>query len=261
MRLVLVAVSLAWVFGCRPAQTEPLVSQVKRVQLERDKKLNAYHVVVESRQGDEQAKHEFSFRAPNRSRGTISSPQPLTLSFDGTRFYKLSPAEKKFETYELSLSQQSAAYFLASTFTPFVPEGYRTLLLPSTGVTVKKVTHPKAADAVEVTVSLEGATVVWVLRWPSGDVLSKRSGDTVLSVDEEHCDSALGLCVPKLVTQRNRGVVEATTSLLTIELNPQIPNDFFTLSAPEGFHAEKHELVETKSDQPVRQKADASWEP
>ena len=152
---------------------------------------------------------------------------------------------------EIKLSPENAAYFLASTFTPFVPEGYRTLLLPSKGVTLRRLTHPKAAEAVEVTVSVEGATVVWVLRWPAADVLSKQVGPTVLSVDEELCDEQLGLCVPKLVTQRRNGVVEATTALTSISLNPQIPNDFFTLTAPEGFHAEKHELVETKSDEPV----------
>lgn len=260
MRFVFLSMSLV-LLGCRSGSTESLVSEVKRVQLERDKKLNAYHVVVESEQGEARAKHEFFFRSPNRSRGVISAPEPLTLSFDGARFYKLTPAEKKLEIYELALTQENAAYFLASTFTPFVPEGYRTLLLPSRGVTVKRVSHAKAADAVEVTVSVDGATVVWVLRWPSGDVLSKRAGEIELTVDQEHCDQALGLCVPKLVTQRHNGVVQATTSLITIELNPQIPNDFFTLTAPEGFHVEKHELVETKSDEPVRQKADASWQP
>jgi outer membrane lipoprotein-sorting protein len=250
--------------GC-PSATPPssaaLVAQVKRRQLERDAKLNSYHVVVDSTQGEATARHEFYYRAPNRSQGTLWSPEALTLSFDGTRFFKVTPAEKKFETYALKLSKDDAAYFLASTFTPFVPEGYRTLLLPSRGVTARLVTHPKAREAVEVTVSVDEVTVVWVLRWPSGDVLSKRVGATEVTVDDEWCDTALGLCVPKRVTQRRNGVVEATTSLTAISLNPQIPNDFFTLVPAEGFHTEQRELVESKSDESLQQKADASWQP
>jgi len=247
--VVIAAVSLV-MLGC-PSAPSVSVSEVKRALQERDRKLTAYHLRVDSQQGALKARHEFFFRSPNRSRGIILEPEPMTLAFDGTLFFKLTPAEKKFETYEIKLSPENAAYFLASTFTPFVPEGYRTPMLPSRGVTVRKLTHPQAADAVEVTVSVEGATVVWVLRWPTADVLSKQVGGTVLSVDEEHCDEKLGLCVPKLVTQRLNGVVEATTALTSISLNPQIPNDFFTLTAPEGFHAEKHELVETKSVEPV----------
>ncbi len=248
-RLLLVALT-AGLWGC-PSTPPSLVNEVKRVLAERDRKLTSYHVVVDSAQGTEKAKHEFFYRAPNRSRGTITEgPEPQTLSYDGLKFYKITPGEKKFEAFDVKLSPENAAYFLASTFTPFVPEGFRTPLLPSKGVTARKVAHPKAPDALEVTVTVEGATVVWVLRWPSGDVLLKRVGSIELSVDEEHCDQALGLCVPKLVTQRESGVVQATTSLTTIELNVAIPNDFFTLKAPEGFHGETHELVETKQDSP-----------
>ena len=238
-----------------------LVSEVKRALQERDKKLTSYHVVVESRQGEAKAKHEFFYRAPNHSRGTILEPEPMTLAFDGLRLFKETPKEQKLEAFDIKLSPENAAYFLASTFTPFVPEGFRTPLLPSKGVTAKKTTHPWASEAVEVTVAVEEATVVWVLRWPSGDVLSKRVGATELRVDAELCDEALQLCVPKLVTQRTGEAVEATTSLTRIELNTPIPNDFFTLKATEGFHVVKQELVEPKSDEPVAQKADASWAP
>lgn len=257
MRLVVWLVTAVAVLGCPARPTQ--VSELKSLLQARDQKLISYHVRVDSLQGAASAKHEFFYRAPNRSLGTVTEPEPLTLAFDGTRVFKVTPAEKKFEVFELRLLPENAAYFLASTFTPFVPEGFRTPLIPSRGVSVKKVTHPHAADAVEVTVTLEDATVVWVLRWPSGDVLSKRVGATELSVDEEWCDAPLGLCVPKKVTQRSNGVLEATTFMTSIELNPEIPNDFFTLKAPSGFHAEQHELVET-ADEPAQQKAGASWQ-
>lgn len=241
----------------------PLPSEVKRVLAARDAKLGSYHVKIDSVQGEAKASHEFFFRSPNHSLGAIVSPNPLTMAFDGQRFFKQTPAEKKHETYELKLSKENAALFLTSTFAPFVPEGFRTPLMPSAGVTVKKTSHPRARDAVLVTAALDGLTVMWVLRWPAGDVLAKRVGEVELSVDEEYCDETLELCVPKKITQRRGpgGVAEATTVLTLIELNPRIPNDFFTLAPSAGFHTEQHEIVETKRDEDVQQKVGASWQP
>ncbi len=246
-----------------PHDAAPSPSEVRRVLGTRDVKLSSYHVKIDTEQGEAKASHEFFFRAPNHSLGTIFSPEPVTMAFDGRRFFKEMPLEKMHETYELKLSRESAALFLTSTFTPFVPEGFRTPLMPSSGVTVKKTSHPRARDAVLVTAVAEGLTVMWVLRWPTGDVLAKRAGEVELSIDEEYCDQKLELCVPKKVTQRRGpgGTVEATTVLTLIELNPRLPNDFFTLTPSAGFHTEQHEIVETKRDEAVQQKVDASWQP
>ena len=255
MRIVAVCLVAASLASCTKPPAEPLaepglVSQMKQALAEREKRLTSYQLSVMTKQGDAEATHEFSYRAPNRTLGTILTPAPMTLGFDGTRFFRVTPDQKKFETYELKLPFDKSALFLSSTFAPFVPEGYRTPLIPSQHVTAKRVAHPKGPDAVELTVVAndEGTdlTITYVLRHPSGELLAKRVGATELSVEQEHCDAALKLCVPMVVTQRENGVVVATTTVTKVVLNPALPADRFTLTAPEGYLTERHELVEAK---------------
>lgn len=237
--------------GC-PKETEApaanLVSDAKRALAERDRRLGHYQVEATSTQGDQTATYGFVYRAPGRVKGTVLTPSPVTLSFDGTRFFKLSMAEKKLEAFELKLPQEKAALFLTTQFAPFVPEGFRTPLLPSKGVVAAK--H---ADGVELIIKTadEGREVEvrYLLRLPSGDFRSKQTkvGDAVseVKVEAEHCDVTLGLCVPKVVVQRENGTEVGRTTFTRIDLTAEVPNDAFTLSAPEGFALEKHELVET----------------
>lgn len=239
-----------------PAPVEPsspLVAEMKKALAERDRRLASYHFVADSKQGDADAHHELFYRSPNKSRGVVTAPEAMTLSFDGARFFRVLDAPKKFEVYELKLPADKAAFFLASTFQPFAPEGFRTPLVPLRGVVAKKVAHPKAPEAVELSVATKdetGAdiTVTYTLRFPTGDFLGKRStvGAQVneLLVEAEQCDEALKLCVPTKLTQKTDGQVVGSTSISKVELNPELPNDSFTLTAPEGFATEKHELVE-----------------
>lgn len=244
--------------GC-PKETqapENLASEARRALAERDRRLASYLVEATTTQGDQVATHTFLYRAPNRVKGTVTAPTPLTLAFDGRRFFKLAPAEKKLEAYEMKLPQEKAALFLMTQFGPFVPEGYRTPLLPTKGVTAKRVAHPKAADAVELVVTMPEQTppmvITWHLRLPSGDFLGKktRAGeqDSELVVEEEHCDAARGLCVPKVVVQREGGKEVGRTTFTRIALGAEVANDAFTLAAPEGFTLEPHELVESGKD-------------
>ena len=253
------ALTLASCTSCRDgaAAQSPeaqLVSEMKQVLSERDKRLASYHLAATSKEGEAAASHELFYRAPNRSRGVMLAPEALTVAFDGTKLYRLTPAAKKLEVFELKLPVDKASFFLASTFTPFVPEGFRAPLLPQKGVTAKKVAHPKGPDAVELTVATrdEAAgdiSVTYVPRFPTGDFLGKRTtagGRTAETVvDEEHCDTALKLCVPKALRSLEDGKVVHSTTLTTVELNPELPNDSFTLVAPEGFATEPHEVVET----------------
>ncbi|MBL8923155.1 MAG: hypothetical protein JNJ54_30170 [Myxococcaceae bacterium] len=233
---------------------ENLASEARRALAERDKRLGHYFVEVTSTQGDALATHTFVYRAPNRVKGTLLTPQPMTLSFDGTRFFKLSPAEKKLEAFELKLPADKAALFLTTQFSPFVPEGYRTPLLPSKGVAAARVAHPKGPEAFELVHSTpdekgQPITVTWHLRYPSGDFLAKttRAGAVTneVVVDEEQCEQRLSLCVPKVVVQRENGAELGRTTFTRIDLSAEVPNDAFTLAAPEGFTVEKHELVES----------------
>ena len=155
MRSVAVCLVVASLSCTKPPAAEPsepgLVSQMKQALAEREKRLTSYQLSVSTKEGDAEATHEFSYRAPNRTLGTVLTPAPMTLGFDGTHFFRLTPDQKKFETYELKLPFDKAALFLSSTFSPFVPEGYRTPLIPSHHVTAKRVSHPKGPEAVELT--------------------------------------------------------------------------------------------------------------
>ncbi len=242
--------------GCpkEPAKApENLASEARRALAERDKRLTSYLVEVSTTQGDQTATHTFVARG-NRVKGSLLTPTPMTLAFDGTRFFKLSPAEKKLEAFELKLPAEKAALFLTTQFSPFVPEGYRTPLLPSKGVTATKVPHPKGPEAFELVVSTpdeagKPITVTYVLRFPGGDFLSKKTQaggvTSELVVEAEHCDVKLSLCVPKVVVQRENGAELGRTTFTRIELSPEVPNDAFSLTAPEGYTFEKHELVES----------------
>ena len=242
--------------GCpkEPAKApENLASEARRALAERDRRLTGYLVEVSTTQGDQTATHTFVARG-NRVKGTLLTPTPMTLSFDGTRFFKVSPAEKKLEAFELKLPAEKAALFLTTQFAPFVPEGYRTPLLPSKGVTATKVAHPRGPEAFELVVSTpdetgKPITVTYLLRYPGGDFLAKKTQaggvTSELVVDAEQCDTKLSLCVPKLVVQRENGVELGRTTFTRIELTPEVPNDAFSLTAPEGYTFEKHELVES----------------
>lgn len=248
--------SVLLLLGCpkEPSKgPENLASEARRALAERDKRLGSYVVEVSTTQGDQTATHTFVARG-NRVKGTLLTPTPMTLAFDGTRFFKLSPGDKKLEVFELKLPAEKAALFLTTQFSPFVPEGYRTPLLPSKGVTATKVAHPKGPEAFELVVSTpdetgKPITVTYVLRFPGGDFLGKKTQaggvTSELVVEAEQCDAKRSLCVPKVVVQRENGAELGRTTFTRIELSPEVPNDAFSLTAPEGYTFEKHDLVES----------------
>ncbi|MCA2981008.1 MAG: hypothetical protein INH41_00990 [Myxococcaceae bacterium] len=260
MRLsaVVLACGLA---GCPRGGPPPenLASEARRALAERDRRLERYRVEATSTQGDETARYVFSFRAPNRVKGVMLAPTPLTLSYDGTHFFRLVPSEKKLAAFALKLPPEKAAVFLLTQFSPFVPEGYRAPLLPSKGVVATKVAHPRGPEAFElrvVTPDEGGAPITSVthLRYPSGDFLQKKTtvGQRVseLVVEEERCDAARALCVPQRVVQRENGAELGRTEFTRVDLSPELAADAFTLTAPEGFALETHELVEATPSPP-----------
>lgn len=223
-----------------PAVPASLVSEAKKALAEREKRLTSFKLVVDSTEGEQRAHHEFAFRSPNKSRGHMTTPQDVELAFDGATFVRLLHAEKKFEVANLDLPPAERAFFLASAFMPFVPEGYRAPLLPQTGVEGKKVSREGAPEAVELTVKPgDGVTVIYVLRLPAGDFLEKRTlaegKERVLRVEQERCDQALALCVPTRLVEKLGDQVLGTTELSAIELNPALPQDYFSVKAPEGW--------------------------
>ena len=216
-----------------------LAAEARRALAERDRRLTSFRLSVETTQGADVAKHEVAFRSPNKSRGRLLVPTDLELAFDGQNFVRLKHAEKRVEQVELALPPADRALFLASTFMPFVPEGYRSPPLPSQ-LEAKRVTHPRAPDAVEVRATPEpGVTVTWVLRLPAGDFLEKRTeanGSVKhLEVTAVRCDEALKLCVPTTLAETVDGKPLGTTTVTAAELNPELPQDVFAPKPPEGY--------------------------
>ena len=237
--------------GCRKEATpaELLLSQVKQALADRDARLRSYHLVAVTKEGEAQATHAFFFRSPNQLRAVVAAPTPLEWSFDGTRLYQLQSEAKTFSTFELKLPPAKASIFLHSTFSPFVPEGFRAPLMPAKGVSATRVTHPMGPEAVELKLSPgEGVTVTWVLRWPTADFLERRTqagaGTGELKVEAEHCDAALKLCVPRRAAQFVDGQRQVTTELTTLELNLELPAEAFTPAVPAGWTRETRQVVE-----------------
>lgn len=220
--------------------SSPLLAEARRALAERERRLTSFQLVVDTREGDQKAHHEFAFRGPNKSRGRMTAPQDLELAFDGAQLVKLEHAARRYEVVPLDLPPQERAYALASTFMPFVPEGYRSPLLPQTGVEAKRVTYPGADEAVELLVRPGGGvTVTYVLRLPWGDFLEKRTVtdgvERVLRVEAETCDKGLKLCVPTWLVERLGTKVLGSTAVTSVELNPELPQDFFAPKKPAGW--------------------------
>ncbi|MFZ5446354.1 MAG: LolA family protein [Myxococcota bacterium] len=231
---------LLLITACTRASEAPppasLVAEVKRALAERERRLTSFRIEVDTTEGETRAHHEFAFRAPNKSRGHVTKPNEVELAFDGTRLMRVLYPSKNVEVVPLDLPPQDRAYFLASTFMPFAPEGFRAPLLPLSGVEAKRVTRagkPEAFEAVEVTVKpAPDVTIVYVLRLPAGDFLEKRTlaegKERVLRVEQERCDEKLALCVPVKLTESLGGQPLGTTEVTKVELNPELPQDWFT---------------------------------
>jgi outer membrane lipoprotein-sorting protein len=213
----------------------PTIGDVKRVLAEREKRLLSFHIVVSTDEGEHHAEHEFWFRSPNKSRGHLLLPQEVELVFDGTKLVRVLYPARVVEPIPLDMPPQQRAFFLASTFMPFAPEGYRTPLLPMSGITVKQ-----TADRVTLDVDPgEGVKVKYVLRWPSGDFLEKRTfsagNERVLKVLAEKCDEKAKLCVPVKLEESLTGLDGAAeplgrTEVSLVEFNPPVSEQFFSLS-------------------------------
>ncbi|RJS18415.1 hypothetical protein DRW03_25160 [Corallococcus sp. H22C18031201] len=258
MRLLLLLSCVALV-ACRSrsATEEPgaLLSQARQRLGERDAKLAHYRLEGTQREGDSaQASFTFTYRAPQRMLGTVTAPMSRTVAWDGTHLFEKLDEPKQFTTFANELPPEKLSGFLTEVFAPFVPEGFRAPLLLRS-VTAKRVTHARARDAVELSMKLEGAEaegleVAYVLRWPTLDFLAKRThapdgGTSEVRVEDEHCDAALQLCVPRRLTRWVDGKQVGETSLSRVDLQAALPNDTFTLVAPAGYTAQSRTLVES----------------
>ncbi|QDE71549.1 MULTISPECIES: hypothetical protein [Myxococcus] len=241
--------------------TATLLPEVKAGLAAREAKLKSYRIAGTVQDaGLEPVTFTFEYRAPQRLRGTLGPPASRTFAWDGAHFFQQLDGEKRFSTFTSELPPAKLAGFLSETFHPFMPEGFRTPLLLS-HATVRRATHPLAPQAVELVQKLEGDAagleMVYVLRWPQLDFLGRRtvSPDGAAAeerVEEEHCDAALSLCVPKRLGRWQGGKRVGETVLTRVELNAALPNDGFTLTAPEGYDVQTRTLVEsTPATQPT----------
>jgi outer membrane lipoprotein-sorting protein len=256
MRVCSLSLVLLVLSGCTRPGEDPnaLLNEVKKRLSERESKLTSYQLEGRTSEGGtESVGFTFAYRSPQRMRATLGAPISRTFSWDGEKLFELSEADKRFTTFTTELPPERRAGFLTETFAPFTPEGFRAPLLP-VGTSARRASSPKAPEVVELTATLadpaaQGLEVSYTLRWPTMDFLSKRSraGDGTESevrMEEEHCDEAIKLCVPKRLTRWVKGEKVGETTLSKVELNATLPNDAFTLAAPEGYDVQKKTLVD-----------------
>ncbi|WP_164017500.1 hypothetical protein [Pyxidicoccus trucidator] len=255
-RLLLPCVLLA-LAGCPRKGADAnanLASEVKTRLAEREAKLTSYRIAGTVKdEGQEALSFTFDYRAPQRMRGSLGPPASRTFAWDGTHLFQQVDGEKSFSTFKSELPPAKLVGFLNQTFSPFTPEGFRAPMLLRSA-TARRATHPRAPEAVELVQKLEGEAegveMVYVLRWPRLDFLGKRTRapdgtEAEERVEEEHCQESLGLCVPKRLTRWLGGRQVGETVLGRVELNATLPNDAFTLSAPEGYSVQSKTLVES----------------
>jgi hypothetical protein len=257
MRACLLLLTLCFLTGCnRQRDNTHLLSEVKRRLSERDAQLTSYRLEGVTREnGQEPLGFGFSYRAPQKMIGTLRAPVSRTFAWDGVRLFEQNDKDKRFITFANELSPERRAGFLTETFAPFTPEGFRAPLLP-VELSAKRTAHARAPEAVEVTGQVtqsptESLQVTYVLRWPSMDFLGRQTrlpDGTLIEVrlEEEHCDEALKLCVPQKLTRWVKGEKVGETMLSQVELNPALPNDTFTLVAPEGYEVQTKTLVNSE---------------
>jgi hypothetical protein len=235
--------------------------QVRQRLAARDATLTHYQLAGTVKdEGLEPVSFTFDYRAPQRMRGSLGSPPVRTFAWDGTRLYEQQHAEKRFTTFTSELPPAKLAGFLAETFGPLTPEGFRAPLLTSK-VVARRTSHPRAPEAVELVEALDDGggkqALIYMLRWPALDFLGKRtraadgSTEAEVRVEEEHCEEAARLCVPKRLTRWVAGRQVGETVLTRVELSAAVPNDSFTLAAPEGYEVRTRTLVEAAPPSPA----------
>jgi outer membrane lipoprotein-sorting protein len=237
--------------GCRRGdESSALLTDAKQRLSARDGKLTSYALAGTAHEGPQTMDFQFAYRAPQKMLGTLGAPASRTFAWDGEHLYERDDTAKRFVTYDSgTLGAEGRAGVLTGLFTPFVPEGFRVPLLPGQGVSARRTTHPRGPEAVELTVKPAGTDVevTYVLRWPAMDFLGKRtrSGEATaeIRVEEEQCEQALALCVPRRLTQWSAGQQVADTTLSRVELNPALPAETFTLVAPGGYGVETKTLA------------------
>jgi len=231
--------------GCRRGDdAATLLTGVRQRLATRDGKLTSYVLEGTASEGGQTMDFQFAYRSPLKMLGTLGAPASRTWAWDGERLVERDDGARRFFTYQGTLTPERRMGVLTQLFSPFVPEGFRAPLLPGQGVTARRASHPLAPEAVELTVKPPGSDVevTYVLRWPTLDFLGKRvrGGESAseLRVEEEQCEPGLGLCVPRRLTQWAGEQQVARTVLTRVELNPSLPAETFTLTAPRGYAVE-----------------------
>ena len=247
--------------GCsrRAEEGAPLLAEARRRLAARDGRLTSYVLEGTAQEAGQRLSFRFAWRSPQWMLGVLGAPVSRAVAWNGEHLYEQSDAEKRFTTYRNELSPEKRAGFLTATFAPFTPEGFRAPLLPSAGVQARRTSHARAPEAVELTVRPEGegsgVEVAYVLRWPAMDFLGKRlvapGTSTEVRVEEEQCDEGLGLCVPRKLTFWTDNQQVNETVLGRVELNPTLPADTFTLTAPPGYEALTRTLVDAPAAEPA----------
>ena len=252
--LIAAGFCLLGVSGCRPPppKVDRLAMAVQQALAMREGKLSRFMFGAKLDQRDQPlTSFDFTFRAPGRMRGRFYRPRQETLSFDGTSVFQVLPDQKVFRKLALPPSPEARGLRLTQRFAPFIPEGFRMPDLPWNSVHATPVSHPRAPEAVALSVDLPPENgkphlLTYTVRWPSGDFLVRReeSADGVVEtrVEDENCDQKAGFCTPLKMSTFKNSVKTQSLEILELEMNESPAVEEFTLTPPAGYTVENAAL-------------------
>ncbi len=227
------------------------VEEVQSVLVERERKVHSYRIEGTVSEAGQTAAFRFAHRAPNRMLAELKGETPRTFAFDGERLMELSPKESRVQIFDLGGKPEEVAVQLHQIFQSFVPDGFRTPVIDWSKASARKVSHPLAPQALELSSEVQDPSGLvraeYVLRWPSGDLVERRlvygEQKMVMKIAREHCDDRLKLCVPSRLEQTVNGTPGAIVDLTSVELNATLPKDAFTPAVPEGWSVDRKPLL------------------
>ncbi|MFN0062878.1 MAG: hypothetical protein ACKVPX_10220 [Myxococcaceae bacterium] len=222
---------LACFVGCRfgDSSAEPLSLEKLRVTLaQREAKLGGFEAAFASTPVDpleQQRAWRVAFRQPAALRVDAFSPDKAVHVYDGESYW-VSRGEEPLRVNTVPDDAAERAGFLAETFRPFLPEGFRTPLFPTRGTRAKRIAHPKGPVAVAITTEIAQDSaaplrVTTLLRWPSGDFLETRwegsDGRVEVTMLQEHC-STQAICLPTLLAHSRDGTRTSETKAEQLQM-------------------------------------------
>jgi len=237
-----------------PPDVAALASTARTQLAERERKLTSYrfHGMATDVARNETLAFDVAYKSPNKLRGATQGATPHVLAFDGKDFRDLDVRAKKLTTYSLAgLPKGRADAFLHQVFAAFVPEGFRSPLLPAgPGLTAQPRQGERGPELLlDARIADGPAHYAFTFRFsnPAMDLLEKTisgpDGESRVQVLKQTCEPALRLCFPQELLESHGGKATVRTVLSEIAINAPVADAEFSLAVPEGGTEEHRALA------------------